>query len=57
MHGLFWWQWWRARRRLGQWVRSLIGSRPYKVEFRTEGASYCDFSLGSRGALLRPSPI
>jgi hypothetical protein len=44
MHGLFWWQWWRARRRLGQWVRGLIGSRPYTVEFRTAGASYCDFS-------------
>ncbi len=41
--GLHWWQWARGRARLVEWVRTLIGERPYTIEYRTGEGSYCDF--------------
>lgn len=43
MNGLHWWVWWRARRRLQEWVRTLIETRPYRIEFRTGQGSFVDF--------------
>jgi len=44
MAGLSWWLWWRARRRLQDWVRALIAARPYRIEYRTGAGSFVDFS-------------
>ncbi len=44
MTGLSWWLWWRARRRLQDWVRAVIAARPYRIEYRTGAGSFVDFS-------------
>ncbi len=44
MTGLSWWLWWRARRRLQDWVRAVIAVRPYRIEYRTGAGSFVDFS-------------
>ncbi len=44
MAGLSWWLWWRAQRRLQDWVRALIAARPYRIEYRTGAGSFVDFS-------------
>jgi hypothetical protein len=35
-----WWLWRRAEQALETWVRTLLGGRPYHVEYRTGGGSY-----------------
>ena len=37
---MHWWEWKRAENTLATWVRTLIGGRPYGVEFKPGGGSY-----------------
>ena len=53
MNSLPWWVWWRARRRLQEWVRTLIETRPYTIEFRTGQGSFVDF--GARRIVVEPN--
>jgi len=43
-HGLSWWSWYRARRRLEEWVHRVIAVHPYRVEFSADTESYIDFT-------------
>lgn len=52
MTGLPWWQWGRARRRVEEWVRTLIGDRPYSVAFAKGRGSYVDFT--ARAIVIDP---
>jgi hypothetical protein len=51
--GLPWWQWSRARKRLDQWVRTLIAERPYAVRFALGQGSYVNFS--TRDIVIEPN--
>src|SRR4051794_37184109 len=48
-----WWQWNRARTRLDQWVRTLIGARPYTVRFAIGQGSFVNFS--TREIVIEPT--
>jgi hypothetical protein len=37
---MHWWHWRRAQHVLDTWVRTLLGARPYHVEYKTGGGSY-----------------
>jgi hypothetical protein len=50
---LAWWQWNRARKRLDQWVRTLIGARPYTVRFELGQGSFVNFS--TREIVVEPN--
>jgi hypothetical protein len=50
---LHWWQWDRARKRLQQWVRTLIASRPYTIRFETGQGSFVNFS--TREIVVEPN--
>ncbi len=42
--GLPWWAWRRARVRLDQWVRTIIGARPYAIRYGPREGAYVDFA-------------
>ena len=50
---LHWWQWNRAHKRLDQWVRTLIASRPYTIRFETGQGSFVNFS--TREIVVEPN--
>ena len=50
---LQWWQWNRARTRLDQWVRTLIGARPYAIRFEIGQGSFVNF--GTREIVIEPN--
>lgn len=50
---LAWWQWKRARKRLDQWVRTLIADRPYTVRFAVGEGSFVNF--GTREIVIEPN--
>ncbi len=50
---LTWWQWNRARTRLDQWVRTLIGARPYRVRFGLGEGSFVNFA--TREIVIEPA--
>jgi hypothetical protein len=37
---MHWWHWRRAEHTLDTWVRTLLGTRPYRVEYRPGAGSY-----------------
>ena len=50
---LHWWQWNRARKRLDQWVRTLIGARPYTIRFALGQGSFVNFA--TREIVIEPN--
>ena len=48
-----WWHWSRARKRLDQWVRTLIGARPYTIRFEVGQGSFVNFS--TREIVIEPN--
>jgi hypothetical protein len=50
---LAWWQWSRARKRLDQWIRTLIATRPYSVRFGVGEGSFVNF--GTREIVVEPN--
>ena len=50
---LHWWQWNRAQKRLDQWVRTLIGGRPYTIRFALGQGSFVNFA--TREIVVEPN--
>src|SRR5438105_3109772 len=41
---MHWWNWTRAQETLATWVRTLIGEKPWSLEFRPGAGSFVNFT-------------